>query len=100
MVELEYLKQILPLLRDNQVTSLKMAGLEISLRESKELKEETGLVHQPKAQVQPPDQLVNIDESQLPPDLRTDNINNFDAVLNWSGTQDPDQLPLPLTGEA
>ena len=44
---------------------------------------------------------IPIDEASLPPDLRTDNITDYDKVLNWSGSPDQDDgSQLPLTGDA
>lgn len=42
---------------------------------------------------------VPINEAELPPDLRTDNINNADTILHWSGSSDPSEEPIPGTGE-
>lgn len=99
MVELEYFKQLLPLLVEFNVVSLKMAGLELSIGQSKELSQQSPTPTDVSSQAQPTDQLINVDESTLPPDLRTDNINNYDAVLNWSGSPDTEEMPMPLTGE-
>lgn len=100
MVELNYLKELLPLLAQFNVISLKMAELEISLGKSKELIQESHTPTGSMSQAQSTsDQLINVDESILPPDLRTDNINSFDAVLNWSGSPTQDEMPMPLTGE-
>lgn len=44
------------------------------------------------------DELIPVPEDNLPPDLKADDLFNYDKVLNWSGT--PDNEPeLPLTGD-
>lgn len=85
-MNLDQLKDLLPLLKQNEVSQIKMEGLEISfLRTSQALTQET------KA---PP--LAT--EPFQAPDLKTDELFDYDKVLNWSGSADLD--PMPLTGEA
>ncbi len=69
----------------------KKAGLEISFHQN----------HPKPAEslVQPPAQMIDAPEpTNIPPDLRADDLFNEDKVLNWSS---PDQFdggdPLPLT---
>ncbi len=42
---------------------------------------------------------IPIDEKSLPVDLRTDNITDYDKILNWSGSPDQVEEPVPLTGD-
>ncbi len=41
------------------------------------------------------------EQENIPPDLRADDTMNYDKILNWSGSPDPNEMPepLPLTGE-
>lgn len=81
MVDLEYLNKLLILLNTNNVQSFKMNGLELYFGGL------AGLGSSPKIDTKDHTIEVPIDESTLPPDLRTDAINNYDAIMNWSGSQ-------------
>lgn len=45
------------------------------------------------------DQYIPVPEDHLPPDLKADDLFNYDKVLNWSGTPDSES-GMPLTGES
>lgn len=50
--------------------------------------------------IAPPDLIEDTKaEESLPLDLRTDNINSYDSVMNWSAPPSADEKPLPLTGD-
>lgn len=88
MVDTEYLTRLIRVLKDNQVTHYKVAGLELSF----DIKSP-----EPTSPSQPQDPTLQ----SLPdiPDLRADDAMNFDKILNWSGSNDQEEQPLPLTGE-
>lgn len=95
---LEDVLKLLPVLKQNDVHRFKLGDVEIEFQSSKDLK--------PQAIASPPqsskDELVDVDETQIPADLRTDAINNVDAILNWSASpsiSDQGESPIPLTGE-
>ena len=93
MVSLDYLKQLILLLKANQVTHFKNEGLELTLdrsSKSQSIDQEPG----PRLADSDVKELMNMlpDESKLPPDLRTDNITSEDVILNWSTTPDPNDL--------
>lgn len=44
------------------------------------------------------DHFVPAPEDHLPPDLKADDLFNYDKVLNWSGTPD-NEAEMPLTGD-
>lgn len=95
MIDLAYLERLLPLLAQNSIRSIKMAGLELEL----------GSPVKPPDSVQaspsPQGHTINAPEPPgMPPDLKIDAIQDFDKVLNWSAP-DPgmDESPMPLTGE-
>lgn len=50
-----------------------------------------------------PDKVVEMPEpSNMPPDLRADDLFNEDKVINWSAPPGPEtdlEPPMPLTGE-
>lgn len=79
----------MPILKANGVTSYLTSEVEISFPVEQSTKP---------TELSTKDHVVPIDESELPPDLRTDNINSMDTILNWSGTpSDQNELPLPGT---
>lgn len=82
MASVEYLKQLLPVLREFGVLSFKTEGIELSLS-IKEIEQK----------VQPEKPI----EESLPPDLKADDLFNHDKILHWSGSGDDE--PMPLTGE-
>jgi ribosome biogenesis protein Tsr3 len=85
------LKALLKLLRENHVTQFKDAKFEITLSES---------AHILKASKNTNKKIIETlkkEEERLPPDLRADDMMNYDKVLNWSGSgEDGD---MPLTGD-
>ena len=89
----EYLETLITVLRTGNVKLYKTADLELEFH-----------VEQPAKEPLAPSQLIEdkASEASLPPDLRTDNINSQDSILNWSAPPSADQTdetPLPLTGE-
>lgn len=105
MVDLEYLSQLLVLLREQGVSSFKSTGLSLKFHvelnpiDDEEIWLKSSKPEEPKDEVKI--QEVPINEEALPPDLRTDNITDYDKILNWSGSPDlGDQPELPLTGDA
>lgn len=92
---IEELKQILPLLIQSKVTTFKMEGLELSFEPSAKAPDVQSPPLAPITEIP-----VKLEESSLPPDLRTDAITDYDKILNWSGTPDPgDEPQMPLTGD-
>lgn len=89
MIDLDYLKKLVPILRASGCSHFKMEGLELKLE---------GSFHGPKSDIPAPPTLIPVDDSNLPPDLRGDDLFNYDKVLNWSGSPDS-EAPMPLTGE-
>lgn len=85
-MDLSALEQLFILLKKHNCTKFKDAGLEIELA-----------VPTPEP-LSTKDELIPLPEDHLPPDLKADDLFNYDKVLNWSGT--PDNEPdLPLTGD-
>jgi hypothetical protein len=87
------LKDILPLLRASGVSSFKDGALEILFRV------EQSVVGPEADIIKTKDHTINIPESQLPVDLRTDSITDYDKILNWSGTPDPEASEHPGTND-
>ena len=88
MVDIEYLKQLLPLLKSNGVASIVMDGC---------MTMEFHGEQPPKPEVlstQDHTVHVPINEASLPPDLRTDAITDYDKILNWSGAPDEESIPI------
>jgi hypothetical protein len=75
---------LLPELTKARVKRFKLSDLEIEFHVEQEAGLSTGEVIK----------ALKKQEEQLPVDLRTDNITSYDAVLNWSGSPDPQELPL------
>jgi len=65
------IEKLIKLLRANGISKFKEGTFELSL--SPVVETSTAILP---------------NENQLPPDLRTDNINNFDTILHWSGSGD------------
>lgn len=91
-------EKLLPILKANGVSHFKNAGLEISFHAGP-------ISHVEELPGQPlPEAIAEAlhrEEQSLPADLRTDNITDYDKVLNWSGSPDQEgQGDIPLTGEA
>ena len=96
MIDIDYLDRLIKTLRTAQVASFKNSGLEISF---------VSAAYTPPNEVLGPglatqDHTIDapIDETKLPVDLRTDNITDYDKILNWSGSPVQDEV-LPGTGE-
>ncbi len=92
-MDLDYLAKLTTILRAGNVASFKNGDVTITFH-----------VEQPAKEPLAPSQLIEdkASEASLPPDLRTDNINSQDSILNWSAPPSADQTdetPLPLTGE-
>lgn len=84
------LSKLLPILKAHGVSSFKTGdGLEVSFH-----------VEQPK--YDQPSQLIEDTQAEatLPPDLRTDKVNAYDSILEWSAPPSADMQELPLTGDA
>lgn len=99
MVDLDYLTRLVTVLKAHGVTAIKMADLELTLSRT----EIPATVAQgPPLAIDLPtkDQLIDVpvDESQLPVDLRTDQISDYDKILNWSAP-DAQGEALPGVGE-
>lgn len=92
MIDLDYLSKLLSILKSNGVSSFEENGLKLYLG----IPTISGSTEAFPTQ----DHTVNlpINEAELPPDLRTDNINSMDTLMNWS-TAPQEELPLPGTGE-
>lgn len=91
MIDLEYLDKLLKILGSAKVYSFRENGFELHFCSSS--------MEQPKPQepINTQDHHIDmpIDEASLPPDLRTDNINAYDTILNWSGGPVDKEEPLP-----
>ncbi len=79
MLEIDYILKLIDALKEKNVASIKMEGLELHFSLPRKIETEDS---------SPP--LAN--EDTLPPDLRTDAITDFDKILNWSGTPSPSEL--------
>lgn len=97
MVDLDYLAKLLSILKDNGLSSFKTGevSLVFHVEQSKQSQANAN-----QAQVNTQDHMIDvpINEADLPPDLRTDHINSYDTIMNWSTTPQ-DEIPLPGTGE-
>jgi len=95
VIDLNYLEKLLPILKSHGVLTFMNNELHIKFHGEQPLQSFTtpNLSNQ--------DHTVNlpINEAELPPDLRTDNINSMDTILNWSTEPTPDEAPLPGTGD-
>lgn len=81
MVEINYLKELLPILKANGVLSFTDGCFSITIDQS--IKTADYTIPLP------------VDESKLPPDIRTDSIHDYDKIMNWSGSPEEESLPLP-----
>ena len=43
--------------------------------------------------------IAKTEQENIPPDLRADDTMNYDKILHWSGSGDPNDIQMPLTGE-
>lgn len=88
-MDIKAILEIIPELKKHGIKSFKAGGVAIEFH-----------VEPPKP-LSTEDHEVPVDETQLPPDLRADDTMNYDKVLNWSGSPDPnDEGEMPLTGES
>lgn len=88
MVDIEYLSRLIQLLKKEGVAQYKGNGVELSLH----------IPPDPKSLDNLASALKKAEES-VPPDLRADDTMNYSKILNWSGSPDEGEIPLPLTGE-
>jgi hypothetical protein len=99
MIDKAYLADLLPILRLNGVTHIKMQGIELSF----EHKNKFHVEHPQESTESSTDVLVDAlrkQEEAMPVDLRADTLMDQDKILNWSSPdQGPDEPELPLTGE-
>lgn len=84
-MDLKEIKELLPVLIEHGVLTFKFETLELTF--SPEFKAKSIVI----PEITP--------ETNLPPDLRTDNITDFDKILNWSGSPDLHESEFPLTGD-
>lgn len=100
MVDLDYLRQLLPILKLHNVRSF---GWGDNGHISFDNLGEPETI--PRGNIEPKiDNLdhhidIQVDESKLPPDLRTDAITDYDKILNWSGSPDEVEIPIPLVND-
>lgn len=80
------LKDLICLLKDNGVSTYKTEGLELTFGTI------TIAPNLTQAETQAP-----LPTETQSPDLKADDLFDFDKVLHWSGSGDPE--PMPLTGE-
>lgn len=96
MVDVEYLSRLLNLLKEKNVASYRAQGVEITFGG-------VSILSPPIASSAPEPTIDTVGtaalEGQLPVDLRSDNLNSFDKVLNWSASPDPNEPALPGTDE-
>lgn len=93
MVDIDYLVKLLGVLKGQGISSFSDGQLHLTFGAQPNLQGFTS------APLTTQDHTVNvpINEAELPPDLRTDNINSMDTILNWSGSGDDGEIPLPGT---
>lgn len=84
MVDIDVLSKLLPVLRSNGIASFKSQDYALTFH----------------VEHSPPQLIEDPAETTLPPDLRTDKINSFDSILEWSAPPSADMEELPLTGDA
>lgn len=93
MVDIEYLTRLIALAKKENLTHLKMAGVEISFTPQIEASSPQPLAQDNKALLE----ALKAQEQSLPPDLRADDLMNHDKILHWSGS--PPDGEMPLTGD-
>lgn len=81
---IDYLKDLLPLLKSNNVVEFRSGNSYIKFNTNQEI--------QPQVE-------AKVDESQLPVDLRSDNINSIDTITNWSAEPSHNEPEMPGTGD-
>lgn len=93
-MDIQYLEKLLGVLKGSGVTSFASGELELEFTQPA-----TYSLTVPHGTPDTKDHTVNlpINEAELPPDLRTDNINSMDTILNWSGSGDDGERPMPGT---
>lgn len=93
MISHDELAKLLTLLKSNGVASFKDEDVALSFH-----------VEQSKPQIPVGPSLLEDTEAEkgMPPDLRTDSINSYDSVMNWSSPPSADltDSELPLTGDS
>lgn len=88
------LEKLLTILSKHNVTRFKKAGLEIELKPSTQ---QSSVSSPPLAEFS---EQLKKSEDALPPDLRADDLFNYDKVLNWSGSPDHSDSPqMPMTDD-
>lgn len=101
---LRYLRQLKAL----QVASFKCADFTVTFHQPIAQPADTSSVSAPVEETAPhietKDHVVDVpvDENQMPVDLRTENVNSFDKILFWSGSNDQDttsQESMPGTSD-
>lgn len=117
MIDVNTLTAILPLLRSSGVSRFKTEGFEIdfhgpSIPLTAEVNRSEALASltETKVDAKESEAATALINNQLPVDLRTDNINKFDTILNWSAGPDLDEpkndgetmqatADVPMTGQ-
>ncbi len=93
--DIEYISTILPILKAHNVESFKIDGLEIVLHRTMTIEIPT-----PIEPISEPSVVEVPDPPNMPPELKFDQANDYDKLLNWSASPDPnDKVEVPLTGE-
>lgn len=88
MTDITILTTLLPLLKSHGVSKFSHEGLSVEF-------------HKDSPQLKTLDDTQIIDETSLPPDLRTDKVTDYDTILNWSGSPDANETAesIPGTGD-
>lgn len=81
MVDIEYLKELLPVLKAHKLKVYQDNGLVLEFHEEHQSMEAVA------------EDLKKV-ESQMPVDLRADNLMDHDKILNWSTAGEADEMPL------
>jgi hypothetical protein len=95
-MDLSLLRELIPLMHSNGVSSFKFEGLELSFQSLPKKKKKTS---SPAATVSPP--LTAAGDVQTPSPAVPQGMDaemNFDKILNWSAPVD--EGPVPLTNDA
>jgi hypothetical protein len=92
MVDISYLERLLSTLKAGGVSSYEEQGLKLYFNNGYKIDVPRGTIPTQDHTIEVP-----INEAELPPDLRTDNINSMDTIMNWSGSGDDGELPIPGT---
>jgi len=86
------IKELIPFLKAQGVKCFKKGDLEVSFHGEQSVSEGVQADNQAP---ESPFEVLRKQESSLPPDLRTDNVNNFDTILNWSGSPQDEAAGIP-----